>query len=58
MILHGDDKEHTYIDIFNCQQGTWPIKYLGANVRGSRQHVEDWVPAEDIYLRLDFSVYY
>jgi hypothetical protein len=33
-----------YAEIFNCQIGTFPIKYLGVPVRPSRLHVSDWLP--------------
>jgi hypothetical protein len=31
----------TYVDIFNCQIGTFPIKYLGVPVSPSMLHVSD-----------------
>jgi len=34
----------TYAEIFNCQIGSFPIKYLGVPVSPSRLHVCDWVP--------------
>jgi hypothetical protein len=36
--------DRKYADIFNCQVGTFPIKYLGVPVSPSRLHVSDWVP--------------
>lgn len=43
-----------YIDIFNCQMGSWPIKYLSVPVCGTRLHVVDCVPAENnMYTRLE-----
>ena len=33
-----------YAEIFNCQMGTFPIKYLGVPVSLSRLHVADWLP--------------
>lgn len=33
-----------YADIFNCQVGLFPIRYLGVPVSPSRLHVIDWVP--------------
>lgn len=54
MVLHDDDKCGLYADMSNCQGGSWPIKYLGVPVSGSRLHVEDWVPVEEyMYKRLD-----
>jgi hypothetical protein len=31
----------TYAGIFNCQMGTFPIKYLGVPVSPSRLHIAD-----------------
>jgi hypothetical protein len=33
-----------YAEIFNCQVGSFPIKYLGLPVSPSRLHVNDWIP--------------
>ena len=33
--------------MFNCVIGSWPIKYLGVPVFGSRLHVMDWVPLDE-----------
>jgi hypothetical protein len=33
----------TYAELFNCQIGTFPIKYLGVPVSPSRLHVADWI---------------
>ena len=33
--------------MFNCQLGTFPIKYLGVPVSPSRLHVIDWLPLEE-----------
>jgi hypothetical protein len=33
-----------YAEIFNCQIGTFPIKYLGVPDSPSRLHVSDWLP--------------
>jgi hypothetical protein len=32
MILEDDAKAHNFASLFNCQQGSWPIKYLGTPV--------------------------
>ena len=42
-----DDWATTYADLFNCQVGTFPIKYLGVPVSPSRLHVADWLPLVD-----------
>jgi hypothetical protein len=36
--------DRKYADIFNCQVGTFPIKYLGVPISPSRLHVSDQVP--------------
>jgi hypothetical protein len=33
-----------YAEIFNCQMGSFPIKYLGVHVCPNRLHVADWLP--------------
>jgi hypothetical protein len=46
-ILTINDEENwaaVYAEIFNCQMGTFPIKYLGVPVSPSRFHVADWLP--------------
>jgi len=35
---------NVYAEIFNCQTGIFPIKYLGVPVSLSRLHVIDWLP--------------
>lgn len=35
---------HVYADLFNCQVGLFPIKYLGVPVSPSRLKVSDWNP--------------
>jgi len=49
-ILTINDEENwanKYADLFNCQIGTFPIKYLGVPVSPSRLHVADWLPLVD-----------
>jgi hypothetical protein len=41
LILHDDDKIQTYSDLFNCQSGTWPIKYLGIPICARRPTVAE-----------------
>lgn len=46
-VLTVNDEDNwaaTYAEIFNCQIGTFPIKYLGVPVSPSRLHVIDWLP--------------
>ena len=48
IMIHGDDIKHNlYANIFNCQLGTFPIKYLGVSVSPSRLHVKDWAILEN-----------
>ena len=45
-----NDKENLgerYAEIFNCQVGLLPIKYLGVPVSPSRLKVIDWLPLVD-----------
>lgn len=43
-----------YADIFNCQIGSFPTKYLGVQVSPSRLHIVDWLPlVEKSSKRLD-----
>jgi hypothetical protein len=44
MVLNDDEKKLIYSDIFGCQLGIWPIKYLGVPVCGSRLRVSDTSP--------------
>lgn len=53
-ISQNDEKNIEFSEMFNCAIGTWPIKYLGVPVAGSRLHVADWIPTcEKIMKRLD-----
>lgn len=36
-----------YADIFYCQIGMFPIKYLGVPVGPSKLHVIDWMPLQE-----------
>lgn len=48
VLIHGDnDLANQYAEIFNCQVGLFPIKYLGVPVSPSRLHVADWIPLHD-----------
>jgi hypothetical protein len=37
MVLHDDEKKMLYSNIFGCQLGDWPIKYLGVPVCGTTE---------------------
>jgi hypothetical protein len=39
-----DELEIQYVEIFNCQTGSFRIKYLGVPDSPSRLHVIDWEP--------------
>jgi hypothetical protein len=41
MVLHDDEKKIMYSNIFGCQLGDWPLKYLGVPVFGTRLKVSD-----------------
>jgi len=45
IMINGDNDKHmVYVDLFNCQTGMYPIKYLGVPVSPGRLHVKDWTP--------------
>ena len=46
MLNDDTDAELAYADLFNCQTGSFPIKYLGVPVNPSRLHVKNLVPLE------------
>ena len=47
-MLHGDDNMGMqYAELFNCQIGTFSIKYLGVPVSPGRIHVKDWMRLEE-----------
>jgi len=56
-VITINDEENmgqTYAELFNCQVGLFPIKYLGVPVSPSRLHVRDWLSLIDKCLkRLD-----
>jgi hypothetical protein len=41
MILEDDTKQNFFADLFNCQRGSWPIKYLGTPVCARRTTVAE-----------------
>lgn len=54
MITEDGEKSYAYSEVFNCAIGSWPIKYLGVPVAGSRLHIQDWLPLDEkILKRLD-----
>ncbi|WVZ60403.1 hypothetical protein U9M48_010430 [Paspalum notatum var. saurae] len=55
ILVNGDPAlEQEYAELFSCQVGTFPIKYLGVPVSPSRLHRADWLSLkEKINKRLD-----
>jgi hypothetical protein len=48
VLIGGDNnKAVEYADIFDCQIGCFPIKYLGVPIATSRLHVIDWTNLEE-----------
>jgi hypothetical protein len=49
LIMVGGDNglANEYAEVFNCQVGLFPIKYLGAPVSPSRLKVADWLKLEE-----------
>jgi hypothetical protein len=48
LLICGDENlAVAYTDIFNCQIGLFPMKYLGVSVSANRLHVVDWVRLEE-----------
>jgi hypothetical protein len=41
MVLSDDEKLQSYAELFNCQTGSWPIKYLGTPVCARRTTVAE-----------------
>ena len=44
MINDSENWGEKYAEIFNCQIGLFPIKYLGVPVSPSRLKIKDWLP--------------
>jgi len=42
-----DNWAGVYAEIFNCQIGSFPIKYLRVSISPSRLHIIDWIPLLD-----------
>jgi hypothetical protein len=51
IILIGGDNNLAiqYVDLFNCQVGLFPMKYLGVPIALGKLHVVDWVRLEKRY---------
>jgi hypothetical protein len=45
ILINGDENKCVQMaDLFKCQIGLFPIKYLGVPVSPSKLHVKDWNP--------------
>lgn len=54
MINDHEEWRAVYAEIFNCQLGSFPVKYLGVPISPSRLHVVDWAPlVEKCYKKLE-----
>jgi hypothetical protein len=48
IMINGDAiREVQLAEFFNCQIGSFPIKYLGVTVSPCRLHVKDWKTLEE-----------
>jgi len=53
ILINGDnDLCSQYAELFNCQVGAFPIKYLGVPVSPGKLHVKDWVQLEEKMKRI------
>jgi hypothetical protein len=45
ILINGDENTNIQmVELFNCQIGMFPIKYLGVPVSPCKLHVKDWEP--------------
>jgi hypothetical protein len=52
VIVGGDNAlAIQYAELFNCQVGLFPMKYLGVPIAPRRLHVIDWAKMEDKYVK-------
>jgi hypothetical protein len=50
ILIGGDNNLATqYADLFNCQVGLFPMKYLGVSIAPGILHVVDWAKREEKY---------
>jgi hypothetical protein len=47
LVGRDDNIAMTYAEIFNCQIGSCPLRYLGVPITSRRLHVVDWVRMEE-----------
>jgi hypothetical protein len=46
--IGGDnDMDNSFAEIFNCQVGLFPVKYLGVSISAKRMRVIDWMKLEE-----------
>ena len=43
MINDEENRGQQYAEIFNCQIGLFPVRYLGVPISSSRLHLSDWL---------------
>lgn len=54
LVQHDEEKLLFYSEMFCCKTGTWPLKYLGVPISGSKLLVSDWAAlVEKVQKRLD-----
>lgn len=46
-MISQDEKAIHFAELFNCSTGSWPMKYLGVPVSGSRLHIGDWLSLDE-----------
>ncbi|CAN6249384.1 unnamed protein product [Urochloa humidicola] len=51
MVTEDVQKSKRYSELMNCSIGSWPIKYLGVPVSGSRLHIKDWLMLDEKLLK-------
>jgi hypothetical protein len=48
LLIGGEDGiVVSYTELFNCQMGSFPLRYLGVPIAAERLHVADWVNMEE-----------
>jgi hypothetical protein len=43
----NNEVDKSFVEIFNCQIGLFPVKYLGVSISAKRLRVIDWVQLEE-----------
>jgi hypothetical protein len=47
LVQHDDERLQLYTELFNCQAGSWPIKYMGTLVCARRTTVAEMILVEE-----------